>query len=239
MRQINHKGGIQFLESRGINLFHAFDTSSLVDLLSKAVPNLELDKYPTTILIANAGFEFWQSLKQAGIQGDHPVDQYSFLLASEYSQKYLDCEAQILYPSDYPISLRDVGSRTGWSFTTPMGITIHPKYGTWYAYRALFLVETHIPVSPPLVADHPCESCVEKPCQSVCPSNAVREIGSFGLEQCARYRIEDDSPCSFQCLSRNRCPVGTEYRYVHEQMKYHYNRSRNTMIGYFKSDPVK
>ena len=236
MDELNKKEGTEFLEAHGINLFHAFDTLDLVDLFSEAVPDLEVDKYPTTILLANAGFEFWHSLKQADIRGDHPVDQYSILLAKEYAQEYLNCEAQFLYPSDYPISLREVGFRTGWSFTTPMGITIHPKYGTWYAYRALFLVETELPASQPLIADHPCESCVDKPCQTVCPSGAVQQIGSFGLEQCARYRIEDDSPCSFQCLSRNRCPVGTEYQYVPEQMKYHYNRSRNTMIRYFKSD---
>lgn len=229
-------GGIEFLASRGINLFHAFDTSDLVDLLNESVTDIEFERYPSTILLANAGFEFWQSLKQADIRGDHPVDQYSILLAKAYSQDFLNCDAQILYPSDYPISLREVGFRTGWSFTTPMGITIHPKFGTWYAYRALFLVETKVPASRPLVADHPCESCVEKPCRTACPSGAVDDIGSFELERCARYRIEDKSPCSFQCLSRNRCPVGTEYQYLPEQMKYHYNRSRTTMIRYFKTD---
>ena len=106
MHDLNKTEGTQFLEGHGINLFHAFDTSDLVDLFSEAVPNLEVGQYPTTILLANAGFEFWQSLKQADIRGDHPVDQYSILLAKEFSQEYLNCKAQFLYPSDYPISLR-------------------------------------------------------------------------------------------------------------------------------------
>lgn len=230
---MNYSQGLQFLESQGINLFHAFDTTDIAESISSAASEIELDRFPTTVLIANAGYAFWQSMRAANVQGDHPVDQYSILLSHEFANKYLQCDLKILYPSDYPISLRTVGEKTGWSHTTPMGISIHPKFGTWFAYRALFLVDQQIPASPPLVADHPCESCLNKPCQKVCPSGAVSEIGSFGLDTCARYRIQDDSPCAYQCLSRTSCPVGTEYQYVPEQLKYHYNRSRTTMLKYY------
>ena len=231
---MNQSQGIEYLESHGIDLFHAFDTPALAEQIGSAVPTIDLDEYPTTVLIANAGTTLWHSMKQAGMSsGADPVDRYSVHLARQYAERFLNTEAEILYPSDYPISLREIGAKTGWSYTTPMGITIHPKFGTWYAYRALFMVKTQLPASSPLLADHPCESCTDKPCITVCPSGAVGENGSFGLETCAKYRIEDHSPCAYQCLSRISCPVGTEYHYVPEQMKYHYNRSRTTMIRYF------
>ncbi len=237
--QMNPARGIAFLESRGINLFHAFDTAEISDSITKAIPSLNLDRFPTTVLIAHAGYVFWQSMRAAKIQGDHPVDQYSILLAQEYSEKYLDCKAKFLYPSDYPISLIDIGRKTGWSFTSPMGISIHPTYGSWFAYRALFLIEKSLPATQPLIAEHPCESCTDKPCQSVCPSGAVGEIGSFGLDTCARFRIQDESTCAYRCLSRLSCPVGSEYRYDPDQLKYHYNRSRTTMQQYYSSDSAK
>ncbi len=230
---MNYKRGVQFLESQGINLFHAFDTTDIAEIISNAVPNIELDRFPTTVLIANAGYVFWQSMRAANVQDDNPVDQYSILLSHEFAKKYLHCDIEILYPSDYPLSLQSVGQKTGWSHTTPMGISIHPTFGTWFAYRALFLVEQKLPATAPLVADHPCESCLDRPCQRVCPSGAVGEIGSFKLETCGHYRIEHNSSCAYQCLSRISCPVGVEYQYVPEQMNYHYNRSRTTLLRYF------
>ena len=230
---MNHTQGIKFLESKGINLFHAFDTPDVADSISSAVPDLDLDRYPTTVLIANAGYQLWQSMRAEKIKSEDPVDQYSISLAHEFAKKFLDCKAQILYPSDLAISLRTIGEKTGWSFTSPMGISIHPTFGTWFAYRVLFLVETHMPPTAPLIAEHPCSSCPDKPCQTVCPSGAVREIDAFGLETCARYRITDASPCAYQCLARLSCPVGVEYQYIPEQLKYHYNRSRITMLKYF------
>ena len=233
---MNLSKGLKFLESRGINLFHAFDTSDVSGLIENAAPGLDLTRFPTTVLIANAGSAFWQSMKQAGIQGADPVDQYSIMLAKEFADRFLNGRTKILYPSGHPVSLLSFGSLTGWSHISPMGVTIHPKYGPWFAYRALFLVETYIPASQPLMADHPCESCLEKPCQSVCPSAAVGEIGGFKHETCGRYRIKDESPCAYQCLSRISCPVGSEYRYADDQMHYHYNRSLLTSLRYFGSE---
>ena len=121
-------------------------------------------------------------------------------------------ESYFLYPTKLPIPLGSMGMRTGWSFQTPMGISIHLKFGPWFAYRTLFLVKGKLPLSEKPNESHPCESCQDKPCISACPSGGVREIGHFGLDECAHYRIEDDSACAFLCKSRLSCPVGTEYQ---------------------------
>ena len=230
---MNHLEGLKYLESKGINIFHAFNTDGISDVIESSVPHLTLSEYPSTILIANAGPKFWNSMQVAGFGGVDPVDNYSIFLAQRYASEYLVANSEILYPSDYPISLREIGSRTGWSFPSPIGITIHPRYGTWYAYRALFLVNTQIPATPVPNMKNPCDICDSKPCQSVCPVTAVGDIGAFDLDGCARFRIEDESPCSYQCISRNACPIGTEFRYTTEQMKYHYSRSRVSMSKYY------
>ena len=227
--------GIQFLESQGINLFHAFDTKDVLDLFEPALPEFDFEEYQSTVLLGNAGSGLWHALQDYGMDSADPVDDFSVYLANQFSAQYLDTSNFILYPSSYPISLLNLGMRCGWAHTTPMGISIHPKFGTWFAYRALFLVKKKLEKSVALLDPHPCESCVDKPCQPICPSGAVREIGFFGLNECTRYRIQDDSRCSRGCLSRLRCPVGSEHRYVPEQMKYHYFRSQQTILRYYSS----
>lgn len=232
---MDHGGGIQFLEQQGINLFHVFDTKDVLDLIKPALSQFDFEKFPSAVLIGNAGSGLWRALQEYGMDSADPVDDFSIHLANQYSSQYLKTSNFILYPSSYPISLLKFGMRTGWAHTTPMGISIHPIFGTWFAYRALFLVQKKLEKSVPLPDPHPCESCVDKPCQPICPSGAVRDIGFFGLDECARYRIQNDSRCSQQCLSRLRCPVGSEHRYVPKQMQYHYFRSQQTILRYYGS----
>ena len=225
--------GREYLGSNGINLFHVFDTTSLLDLLRPAIGHVDTDEFPSAVLIANAGAEFWRALEEFGMHGFDPVDYFSSHLATTYATKYLDSDYELLYPSEYPISLRAIADRTGWCHPTPLGITIHHHFGTWYAFRALFLIKARLPASDCSPTNHPCESCIDKPCISACHANAVGEIGSFNLEACARFRIQESSPCSFRCISRIRCPVGSEYQYVPKQMKYHYKRGRDSMVRFY------
>ncbi len=230
---MNPRLGREYLASNGINLFHVFDTQTLEDLLSPAIDERLLKDYPSAVLIANAGAEFWHALKKFGMHGHDPVDDFSIHLASIYSTEYLKTDFKLIYPTDIPVSLRAVAERTGWSHPSPLGITIHHEFGTWYAFRAMFLVRTRLPASDCSPTESPCGNCTDKPCISACHVDAVGEIGSFNLEACARFRIRESSPCSFSCISRIRCPVGTEYRYDPEQMKYHYRRGRDSMIRYY------
>ena len=227
--------GRKYLGTNGINLFHVFDTASLADLLQPAVSEANLSDYPSTVLIANAGSDLWHAMQAFGTCSDDPIDEFSIHLASTYARDYLKTKFKILYPSNLPISLRAIGSRTGWCHPSPLGLTIHPEFGTWYAFRALFLVKERLPASEAQETDHPCETCEDKPCIPACPVNAVGEIGSFDLDKSAHFRLRDSSPCAYRCLSRISCPVGTEYQYVPQQMKYHYQRSRSTIAQYYRT----
>ncbi|MDE0308457.1 MAG: hypothetical protein OXI60_01310 [Acidiferrobacterales bacterium] len=230
---MNPRLGRDYLASKGINLFHVFDTRTLEDLLSPSIDEGVLNHYPSTVLIANAGAAFWHALEQFSLHGNDPVDDFSVHLAQTYSTEFLDTDFKLLYPSDLPISLRAVADRTGWSHPSPLGITIHPEFGTWYAFRAMFLVRMSLPASDSSPTESPCDSCVDKPCIPACHVDAVGKIGSFDLDTCARFRIREASPCAFSCNSRNRCPIGSEYRYVPEQMKYHYRRGRDSMARFY------
>lgn len=230
----NARKAQEHLDLNGINMRFVFDTSEVADALEPAMPRSVLDDFPSTVLLGNAGRTLWDVLEQKGLAGADPVDDFSISVATDYIELLgMGTRAMIIYPSNYQISLTKLAERAGWSFSTPMGVMIHPEFGPWFAYRAVLLVRPRLEASAPLNASSPCESCADRPCQSACPSGAVGEIGEFALETCSRYRLLDESPCERKCLSRIACPVGTEYRYGDSQMQYFYGRSRKTLARHF------
>ena len=117
---MNPRLGREYLASNGINLFHVFDTRTIEDLLSPAIDELVLNDFPSAVLIANAGAEFWYAIEKFGMHGNDPVDYFSIHLATTYAKNYLKTDFELLYPSDYPISLRAIADRT-------VGVT-HPLW---------------------------------------------------------------------------------------------------------------
>ncbi|MGB8818609.1 MAG: ferredoxin, partial [Rhizobiaceae bacterium] len=69
---------------------------------------------------------------------------------------------------------------------------------------------------------HPCDVCLEKPCLSACPVNAFSENG-FAVERCRTHiaTAEGLTCMSGGCLARRACPVGRQYTYEPEQMRFH------------------
>jgi len=232
---LKYTQGLEFLAERGLNIIHVFDTEQIADLITPALPQIDLSRYPRTVLTASAGMRYWQNVQDSAFANySNPVDEYSVYVSQNFVETFLCGQSFLLYPSDLPIPLGSVGLRSGWSFQSPMGISIHPEFGTWFAYRTLLLVEDELPCTKTPAYSHPCDECDGKPCISICPSGAVGPIGEFGLEACGRYRISDQSSCAYTCKSRFVCPVGTKFRYVPDQVYYHYNRSRKTMSRYYK-----
>ncbi len=225
--------GLEFLHSSGINMKFVFDTGQVKDILKPAMPESELNKYHSVILLGNGGSPMWHALERHGISGTDPVDDFSANVATAYARDHLKTKAILLYPSMYLISLTELGKRAGWSHVSPIGLGIHPVFGLWFAYRAVLLVEARLEPTVRSEQESPCDSCREKPCRTACPSGAVGDVGSFALETCSRFRLGEESICARQCLARLSCPVGSEYRYAETQMHYFYDRSRTTIARYF------
>ena len=229
--------GNEFLESSGINMLCIFDTDKVKHLITPALPDLDEREYPSTVLMANAGSALWEAMKLDGMIFPDPVDSFSSKVAVTFAKEYLQAESKLLYPSnEYLVSLPEFGTLAGWSHMSPMRVGIHPKFGLWFAYRVLMLVSVPLPPTERGATEHPCLSCIEKPCQSACPANAVGNIGDFDLDKCFGFRDKENSPCARQCLARVRCPVGSEFRYTKDQLNYHYDRSLVSLRWYFKSN---
>ena len=173
------------------------------------------------IILGHAGPDYFD---QTEITGDDPLDVRAVELFSDYMAR-IDCENyQVLYPLHHDaLDLRSLGSLLGWQSDSKLGIGIHPKFGTWFAYRLVAAADTSLPISEPSRAHSPCEACQDKPCLQACPASATGDV--FVLNSCAEERLSTDSNCADRCLAREACPVGSEHKYSRRQIEYHYERS--------------
>lgn len=119
---------------------------------------------------------------------------------------------------------------------SPLGLLIHPDYGLWHGYRgAILFAEARndglsVPsdisagTGEPRLADvHPCDTCSDKPCLSACPVGAF-SLSGFAVSDCRTFvRTKAGmAECMVSgCLARDACPVGREYRYGRDQVRFH------------------
>lgn len=175
------------------------------------------------IFFGQAGPRLWDALISHNLHYEDPFDEASIKATSTWmSEAYPAARFDVVYPeSSALLPLGQLGTQLGWGESSPLGLSIHADYGLWNAHRVVAVTDApidHIPEPAP----SPCSSCSTTDCVSACPVDAVSVEGAFDLTACARHRVSDGSPCASQCLSRNACPVGADYRYGEAQMTHHY-----------------
>ena len=221
------------LIEQGLNLFAVLRRNDLPQSFGEAVQRaqIKLRNYDSLILIGHAGNDMWRQLKNQGrFNGPNPVDDFSRFHAARFINDYLDgCPHQWLYPGDVAIPLQRLGAMAGWQHSSPLGVGVNEHFGPWFGYRAALLVQPALPEDLVNAGESPCDSCLHQPCISSCPAQALSKTAPPQLSACVDYRLQQHSPCKAQCLARLACPVGAEHRYDHEQLRYFYRRSLDSI----------
>ena len=127
-----------------------------------------------------------------------------------------------------------LGRAAGLGAPGPLGLQIHPRFGPWWAYRALIAVAADADIVDDIIGgavDDPprgdlCVGC-PAPCVAACPAGAVR-LGGFSIAACHARRLTAPA-CRLSCDARIRCVVGTEHRYSDEQLAFHMAASMPVM----------
>ena len=184
--------------------------------------------YNQLLVFGHAGSRLWKSLDKP-LTGSDPLDCMSVKMVEDFLQRVGCADYLVLYPSTgLQIDLRALGKQLGWHADSALGIGVNAMHGTWFAYRVVLLAntfyETHdVVAQKDNLAEAPCSKCINRPCVDACPVGAPGV--TFDLQACMDERVREGSACAYQCLARNACPVGTEYQYGEDQMRYHYQKS--------------
>ncbi|MGQ0709252.1 MAG: hypothetical protein ACT4NV_05825 [Rhodoferax sp.] len=217
------------LDADGLNLHAVFDLAALPADVLDSLGVDDLAPYRQLLLVGHLGTTLWQRLQQAGMEGPDPIDRYSRTCVDAWLQHHLPgVRHAVLYPGSGTPALQRLGQLVGWHHPSPFMVGISAQWGSWFAYRAVVLMDTGLPPSPARTQPSPCESCALRPCVAACPAAALD--AGFALERCLQYRLEAHSQCREQCLARNRCPQGEPYRYGAEQIAYHYRQSLDAIV---------
>ncbi len=129
-----------------------------------------------------------------------------------------------MHPSDEPFQpFQRWAQRADDVWPSPIGLLIHPVHGLWHAYRGAFLFADEVTGLPTVgIRSNPCLMCVDRPCLSTCPVDAFTPAG-YDSASCAGHVRSDREPdCRADgCAARRACPVGVEFRYGPDQMRFH------------------
>ncbi|MFA7292128.1 MAG: hypothetical protein WC023_07745 [Rhodocyclaceae bacterium] len=211
------------LNAAGLNLQVVFDLATLPDEMRR---QLDPDsRYRQLILIGHGGRALWERVQAAGLRSEHPIDEFTVNVVEAWISAQLPGVAHtIVYPGEGSVGLQALGKRAGWHHDSPFRVGVNAAWGSWFAYRAVVLVDAGLPITPRMVSDSPCVSCTAQPCVSACPADALAE-GDFSLQKCIAYRKQPDSRCRVTCVARTACPVRPEHRYTDAQIAHSYSRS--------------
>jgi len=220
----------------GLNLFACFDCAQLptpiVDII--AANDFDPQNFSRLLLIGHGGRRLWEEIQHRDQPTEDPFDDISVALTRQFLRDYLgDPPVHFIYPETaIPLPLQQLGMLAGWHHPSPLGVGINGVYGLWFAYRAAVLTTDVLMPTLPMNEASPCETCVERPCITACPADAVSTAGNFQAGACFSQRLMADSSCGDRCHSRLACPYFVEHRYSDEQMGYHYGLSLASIRKY-------
>lgn len=177
-------------------------------------------------------FSAWQA-KQPDSGGADPLDQWSTSVIGGLAARAGLCA---FFPFAMPYQpFQQWARRAEGLQASPLGLLIHPVYGLWHSYRgALGFTEADalrfgldlmaLPKPAALASQpSPCADCIDKPCLSGCPVNAV-DSDRFDVAACRKHLagLGEGTGCmGGGCEARNACPVGAAYRPSAAQLRFH------------------
>lgn len=174
------------------------------------------------LLIGNAGPALWRRSADALRQEADALDAWTQRVMEPIAK---EMGGVVLYPFGGPPyhPFQKWAAKAEGLSPSPLGMSIHPEFGLWHAYRAALCLRDLITAPDAPDFANPCDTCAEKPCLTTCPVAAFSETDGYDVPACAGFlRTRKGEDCvSHGCLARRACPVGRGYIYDPEQAAFH------------------
>jgi epoxyqueuosine reductase QueG len=182
------------------------------------------------LVVGSGGPAFFDRFDQEPEVSDgaaNPLDRYTARVVERAVREALDpLPLPVAHAAHFPFGVRPLipfqrlGRAAGLGGPGPLGLQIHPRFGPWWAYRALIVLDRPLP--PALPPGDGCAGC-HAPCVAACPAGAVRRAG-FDVTACHARRLVAE-PCRLSCAARIACVRGPEHRYRDAELAFHMRAS--------------
>lgn len=177
----------------------------------------------SVVLIGHFGSSIWPHFtkwRQLHRKHSDPLDAWSKAVLRHVAD---EVGGQAVFPSDKPyLPFQQWAKRAEGLAASPLGLLIHPHYGLWQAFRGALLFDRAIDFPAVPLFNHPCDTCIEKPCLQACPVDAF-DGTSFAVGRCRGHLAVPEGALCMDggCLARLACPVGREHAYIADQQRFH------------------
>lgn len=183
------------------------------------------DGFGTLILLA-PGPEFWQNFTRDPEYQDNqpdPVDRWSLRVIEELAND-LGGTAQFPFGGPPYTSFLDYAQKSKSAFSSKVGMLVHHQYGLMISYRGALCFDQRIHL-PDCKISHPCETCVEQPCLTACPVDAIND-GKYDVRVCKSHLGTQKGKECLQdgCKIRTVCPLSVRANREKAQSEYHMRR---------------
>src|SRR5271156_1789951 len=178
------------------------------------------------VVIGNGGGAFWTALKSHAARD----------LAAPIRAAGARCTT--VYPfmsGGRTLSFIELGKVAGIAGPSILGVTVHPVYGPWIAFRAALLLEEQLDSPGDALGFDPCPRCIPRTCIPACPVGAVSIESGWDIPKCLTHRVEVEPDCTPRCHARAGCVVGPEHRYPDDELAYHQMRALRSMRPYYEA----
>ncbi len=167
----------------------------------------------------------WRAADKARLDELDPVDTYAAEVVTEVLQQVLpDIPWELrLAPEEPPrrVAMQHLAVVAGVTCLSPSGLSVHPEYGPWLAWRAAAMIDLPGPPTCPEAAD-PC-----RPCDKPCMERLERALEAH--DQLPETSADIAGTWRRWVAVRDACPIGKEHRYGVSQLRYHYTKDRSQL----------
>ena len=203
------------------------------------------------VIVGNGGGDLWSALKRHAESNpgwwerEHPLDEFTreivdTAIATPLRAAGVRCV--VVYPfvhDNRTLSFVQLARIAGLTGPSIIGVSLHPQYGPWIAFRAALLIDELIDAPGPALNFDPCPSCTSRSCIKACPASAVSIEQGWDIPKCLTHRVEVEPDCIGRCHARAACVIGPEHIYLDDELAYHQMRSLRAMRPWYEANIKK
>src|SRR5258708_28640709 len=169
------------------------------------------------VVIGNGGGALWHALKAHAARNpgwwdrENPLDDFIREVVEHEvcaAARSLGVRFTVVYPfmnGSRTLNFIELGKVAGIAGPSILGVTVHPVYGPWIAFRAALLIDQELDSPCEALGFDPSPRCTAPTCIPACPAAPVSIDAGWDIPRCLTHRVEVEAYCAPRCHARAGC----------------------------------